>query len=144
MLAPLRILQFFALAGIAANLSRDTGGFIIGADAERQFLDGSWRFGLAGGYTDDSLKVAARNSSGDYQSIFGALYGKVSYGALDLKAGAIIASTDTHTSRSIIFPFFSDVASASYGGSAAQGFGELGYRLPFHQTLWSFVPGYPD
>jgi uncharacterized protein with beta-barrel porin domain len=125
----------------AAKLSRDTGGFIIGADAERQFLNGTWRFGVAGGYTDDSLKVSARQSSGDYQSIFGALYGKASYGAIDLKAGAILASTDTHTSRSIIFPGFFDAAGSSYGGYAAQGFGELGYNLPFHWTFWSYVPG---
>ncbi|SEF15075.1 outer membrane autotransporter barrel domain-containing protein [Rhizobiales bacterium GAS191] len=125
----------------AAKLTRDTGGFIIGADAERQLWNGDWRFGIAGGYTDDSLKVQARSSSGDYQSIFGALYGKASYGAIDLKAGAIFASTNTHTSRSIVFPGFFDAASSSYGGYAAQGFGELGYRLPFHGTLWSFVPG---
>ena len=125
----------------AAKLTRDTGGFIIGADAERQLWNGDWRFGIAGGYTDDSLKVQARSSSGDYQSIFGALYGKASYGAIDVKAGAILASTNTHTSRSIIFPGFIDAASSSYGGYAAQGFGELGYRLPFHGTLWSYVPG---
>ena len=58
-----------------------------------------------------------------------------------MKAGAILASTNTHTSRSIIFPGFIDAASSSYGGYAAQGFGELGYRLPFHGTLWSYVPG---
>ena len=100
----------------AAKLTRDTGGFIIGADAERQLWSGDWRFGVAAGYTDDSLKVQARSSSGDYQSIFGALYGKASYGAIDLKAGAILASTNTHTSRSIIFPGFADAASSSYGG----------------------------
>jgi outer membrane autotransporter protein len=125
----------------AAKLTRDTGGFIIGADAERHLWNGDWRFGVAAGYTDDSLRVQARTSSGDYQSIFGALYGKASYGAIDLKAGAILASTNTHTSRSIIFPGFADAASASYGGTAAQGFGEFGYRLPFHGTLWSYVPG---
>ncbi|SEE28609.1 outer membrane autotransporter barrel domain-containing protein [Rhizobiales bacterium GAS191] len=125
----------------AAKLSRDTGGFIIGADAERQLWNGDWRFGIAGGYSDDSLKVSARGSSGDYQSIFGSLYGKASYGAIDLKAGAILAATNTHTRRSILFPGFADAASSSYGGYAAQGFGELGYRLPFHGTLWSYVPG---
>ena len=125
----------------AAKLSRDTGGFIIGADAGRPFLDGDWRFGIAGGYTDDRFKVSGRLSSGDYQSIFGALYGKASYGAFDLKAGAIAASTDTHTSRSILFPGFADAASSSYGGDAGQAFAEAGYRLPFHGTLWSFVPG---
>jgi outer membrane autotransporter protein len=125
----------------AAKLARDTGGFIIGADAERQFLNGDWRFGIAGGYTDDSLKVSTRSSSGDYQSIFGALYGKASYGAIDLKAGAIFASTNTHTTRGIVFPGFADAATSSYGGYAAQGFGEIGYNLPFHWTFWSYVPG---
>jgi outer membrane autotransporter protein len=125
----------------AAKLSRDTGGFVIGADADRQFWNGDWRFGIAGGYTDDSLKVSARSSSGDYQSIFGALYGKASYGAIDVKAGVILASTDTHINRSIIFPGFVDAASGSYGGYAAQGFGEIGYNLPFHWTPWSYVPG---
>ncbi|MBV9937562.1 MAG: autotransporter domain-containing protein [Acidobacteriaceae bacterium] len=125
----------------AAKLSSNTGGFIIGADAERQLFNGDWRFGIAGGYTDDSLKVSARSSSGDYQSIFGALYGKTSYGAIDLKVGVMLASTDTHTSRSIIFPGFADTASSSYGGYAAQGFGEIGYNLPFYWTPWSYVPG---
>jgi outer membrane autotransporter protein len=125
----------------AAKLTRDTGGFVIGIDAERQLLNGDWRIGTAGGYTDDSLKVSARSSSGDYQSAFGALYGKASYGAIDVKAGAILASTNTRTNRSIIFPGFVDAASSSYGGYAAQGFGELGYNLPFHWTVWSYVPG---
>ena len=55
----------------------------------------------------------------------------MSFDAIDLKAGAIVASTDTHTNRSIVFPGFSDVASSSYGGNEEQGFAELGYHLPF-------------
>jgi outer membrane autotransporter protein len=51
------------------------------------------------------------------------------------------ATTQTHTSRSIAFPFFSDAANSSYGGTAAQAFAEAGYRLPFHGSLWSYVPG---
>jgi outer membrane autotransporter protein len=125
----------------AAKLSRDTGGFIIGADAAQRALGGTWRLGLAGGYTDDTLKVANRSTSGDYQSIFGALYGGASYGAVDLKAGVIGATTRTHTSRSIAFPFFIDAASSSYGGTAAQAFAEADYRLSFHGSLWSYVPG---
>ena len=77
----------------AAKLTRDTGGFIIGADAPSMRSAAPWRFGVAGGYTDDSLKVANRQSSGDYQSIFGALYGGASFGAIDLKAGAVAATT---------------------------------------------------
>lgn len=37
--------------GNAGTLTRDTGGFIIGADAT---LDGTWRFGLAGGFSRQS------------------------------------------------------------------------------------------
>ena len=114
----------------AAKLTRATGGFIIGADAGQQFFGGNWHFGLAGGYSDDSLKVSGRASSGNYQTIFGALYGAANYGAVDLKAGTVIASTDTHTSRSIAFPLFSDQASAHNGGTAAQAFGEAGYHIP--------------
>src|SRR5262249_42879887 len=50
-------------------------------------------------------------------------------------------STDTHINRSIIFPGFVDAASGSYGGYAAQGFGEIGYKLPLHWTPRAHVPG---
>jgi outer membrane autotransporter protein len=126
----------------AARMTRELGGFIIGLDGERQFWNGTWRFGVAGGYTSDTLKVANRLSSGDYQSVFGGLYGGASFGELDLKAGAVIATTHTHTSRSIIFPGFSDAAGSSYDGSAEQAFAEIGYNLPFHASLLSFVPGF--
>ncbi|SED11360.1 outer membrane autotransporter barrel domain-containing protein [Rhizobiales bacterium GAS191] len=126
----------------AAKLSRNTGGFILGADTTQTLgWSGVWRLGIAGGYTDDRIKVSARSSSGDYQSIFGALYGGASYGAFDLKLGAIAATTNTHTNRSIAFPMYADSASASYGGYAVQAFGEAGYRLPYHWSLWSYVPG---
>ena len=128
----------------AGKLTRDTGGFIIGADSKARLWSGDWRFGIAGGYTDDTLKVSSRLSSGTYQSIFAGLYGGARYGAVEIKIGAIGASTDTHTSRSIIFPGFNDAAESSYGGYAAQGFAEAGYRLPFHWTPWSYVPGLSD
>ncbi len=128
----------------AAKLTRDTRGFIIGADADVLQLTGRtglWRLGIAGGYTDDNLKVSDRSSSGDIQSIFAALYGGANFGAIDLKAGAVTALTDTRTRRSIAFPGFSDVASSSHGGNEEQAFAELGYHLPFHCTLWSYLPG---
>ena len=126
----------------AAKLTRDTGGFIIGADTTiGTGWSGVWRLGVAGGYTDDSLKVSGRLSSGDYQSMFGAVYGGTNYGAFDLKLGAIAASSDTHTNRTISFPMFSGTAGSSYGGYAAQGFAEASYHLPWHWTIWSMVPG---
>ena len=62
-------------------------------------------------------------------------------GAFDLKLGAIAASSDTHTNRTISFPMFSGTAGSSYGGYAAQGFAEASYHLPWHWTIWSMLPG---
>jgi len=128
----------------AAKLSRDTGGFVIGADADLGDLahgSGVWRLGVAGGYTNDSWSVTNRGSSGEFQSVFGAVYSSAAFGAVNLKTGVIATTTDTHTTRSIVFPGFSDVASSSYGGDEEQAFAELGYHLPFHGMLRSYLPG---
>jgi fibronectin-binding autotransporter adhesin len=115
--------------GNAAALSRATGGFIIGADALVAQSAGLWRFGAAGGYTDDSIAVGSRQSSGTFQSVFGAIYGGASLGAVQLRAGAIYGANITTTSRQITFPGFGDVVTSNYGGSTAQAFGEAGYRF---------------
>ncbi|SEE58064.1 autotransporter-associated beta strand repeat-containing protein [Rhizobiales bacterium GAS188] len=116
--------------GNAASLSRQTGGFILGADmTQTAGWSGVWRLGIAGGYTDDSLKISQRLSSGNFESVFGSVYAGATFGAVNLRAGVIYAANSTRTSRSILFPTFSDAASANYGGSTAQAFGEAGYRI---------------
>jgi fibronectin-binding autotransporter adhesin len=117
--------------GNAASLSRTTGGFVAGADVTRTILNGVLRLGLAGGYTNDSLSVSQRLSSGAFESVFGGLYGGASLGAIQLRAGALYGANSTSTTRSIVFPNFADSAGSSYGGSTAQAFGELGYRIGF-------------
>ncbi|MFI4994651.1 MAG: autotransporter domain-containing protein [Hyphomicrobiales bacterium] len=113
----------------AASLKRDTGGFVAGADVTRSLWNGIFRLGLAGGYTNDSLSVKQRFSSGSFESVFGGLYGGASFGAIELRAGVLYGTNTTSTTRSIIFPNFADAAGSSYGGSTAQAFGELGYRI---------------
>jgi fibronectin-binding autotransporter adhesin len=53
----------------------------------------------------------------------------VSFGALQLRAGALYATNSTSTSRSVTFPGFAEALSSSNGGSTAQAVGEAGYRI---------------
>ena len=118
--------------GNAASLSRSTAGFVIGGDASVTGLaGGDWRFGAAGGYTSDTLNIDQRLSSGTFQSVFAAIYGGASYGALQLRAGAIYGVNTTATNREINFPGFGENVTSSYGGSTTQVFGEAGYRIGF-------------
>ena len=113
--------------GNAATLDRSLGGFIVGGDAT---LDNRYRLGVAAGYTQSTLSVDARSSSGSIDSTFAGLYGGASFNALQLRAGALYAYNRFGTDRTIAFPGFGDTASAGYGGDTLQAFGEAGWRMP--------------
>ncbi len=113
--------------GNAGRLTRETAGFVVGADAT---LDGLTRFGLAGGYTSTSIDVRSRGSSGEIGSGFGALYAGTSLGALNLRVGGVFGGTWADTRRAITFPGFSGSAQGKFGGTVGQVFGEAGYRVP--------------
>jgi outer membrane autotransporter protein len=114
----------------AASLSRTTGGFVLGGDVSAaNFMGGDWRFGAAGGYTSDSITVNQRGSSATFESVFGGVYGGASFGAFQLRAGALYGTNTTSTTRQVVFPGFFEALSSSNGGSTAQAFGEAGYRI---------------
>jgi outer membrane autotransporter protein len=116
--------------GNAASLSRSTGGFVLGGDVSASgVLGGDWRFGLAGGYTNDRISVGQRGSSASFDSVFGGAYAGASFGALRLRAGVLYATNSTSTTRQATFPGFAEALSSSNGGSTAQAFGEAGYRI---------------
>ncbi|MBW0003533.1 MAG: autotransporter domain-containing protein [Hyphomicrobiales bacterium] len=116
--------------GNAASLSRTTGGFVLGGDVSAaNFMGGDWRFGLAGGYTNDSITVNQRGSSSTFESVFGGAYAGASFGALQLRAGALYGTNTTSTTRQVAFPGFFEALSSNNGGYTAQGFGEVGYRI---------------
>jgi outer membrane autotransporter protein len=116
--------------GNAASLSRTTGGFVLGGDVSAtNFMGGDWRFGVAGGYTSDSITVNQRGSSATLESVFGGVYGGASFGAFQLRAGALYGTNTTSTTRQVVFPGFFEALSSSNGGYTAQGFGEAGYRI---------------
>ncbi|WP_311275802.1 autotransporter domain-containing protein [Methylobacterium sp. WCS2018Hpa-22] len=112
--------------GNAAGLSRQTSGFVLGADLR---LETGFRLGVAGGYTATSLDSAGRLSSGTIESGFGGVYGGFERGGFALRLGAVYADQSSRMSRVVSFAGFSDNDTARYGGSTVQGFGELGYRF---------------
>ena len=134
--------------GNAATLQRSLGGILTGLDATFDV----WRLGLAGGYTQSSLNVDARLSSGSIDSSHLALYGGGKFGALGLRTGAAYSWNDIETSRNVTFSagescctsVFSDAVKADYTARTAQAFGEVGYGMslgniasePFAGLAW--------
>ncbi|KQP30535.1 hypothetical protein ASF49_13575 [Methylobacterium sp. Leaf104] len=112
--------------GNAAGLSRQTSGFVLGADVR---LETGFRLGVAGGYTATSLDGTGRLSSGTIESGFGGLYGGFEQGPVALRLGAVYADQSSRLRRAVTFAGFSDSDTARYGGATVQGFGELGYRI---------------
>ncbi|WP_283206670.1 autotransporter outer membrane beta-barrel domain-containing protein, partial [Methylobacterium gnaphalii] len=112
--------------GNAARLDQQTSGFVLGADTR---IDNNWRVGVAGGYTFTTLDVTARQSRGTAENGFGALYAGGSFGPVQMRLGGSYAGSSLTTSRTVVFPGFSETESARYGGSLAQAFGEVGYRI---------------
>ncbi len=112
--------------GNAAELDRTTGGFLIGADA---LVGDNWRLGLLAGYSHTSFDVDDRHSSGDSDNYHLGAYGGSQWGNWGLRAGAAYTWHTIDTSRSVVFPGFTDDLSADYDAGTAQVFGELGYRI---------------
>ncbi|QNA84498.1 autotransporter domain-containing protein [Sphingomonas sp. So64.6b] len=124
--------RIFGTSGIsdgdynAAELDRDTKGGVIGVDRSI----GSVTVGLAGGWSDTTLRIARRDSSGSIKGIHGMVYAGGRFGQFGLRGGVGYARTSTETMRHIAFPGFSASPTADYHGSVLQGFVEAGYRVP--------------
>ncbi|MCJ2081291.1 autotransporter domain-containing protein [Methylobacterium sp. J-090] len=112
--------------GNAASLSRQTSGFVLGADAR---VESGFRFGLAGGYTVTNLDTGNRLQSGAIESGFGGLYGGYERGPVSLRLGAVYADNSARLRRTVLFAGVSDAPTARTGGATIQGFGELGYKV---------------
>ncbi|TXM71273.1 S8 family serine peptidase [Methylobacterium sp. WL69] len=112
--------------GNAASLSRQTSGFVLGADAR---LENGIRIGVAGGYATTGLDTPGSLQSGTIESGFGGVYGGYESGAVSLRLGAVYADNAARLRRSISVAGLGDSASARTGGDTIQGFGELGYRF---------------
>ncbi|SFE56517.1 subtilase-type serine protease [Methylobacterium sp. yr596] len=119
--------------GNAASLSRQISGFVLGADTGLDLggLPGAWRVGVAGGYTNTSLDVTGRASSGVIESGFGGLYAGTTLGPVALRFGGVAGGNSLSLRRSILAPGFAQGLNARTSGLTAQVFGEVGYRVAF-------------
>ncbi len=113
--------------GNAADVSRNFGGWFTGVD--RRY--GDWRVGLAAGYTTSSVSVNAQANSAFIETGHLGAYAGSSFGPWNVRTGVDLAWDSISTSRLIAFPGFVDSATARYGASEAQLFGEIGYGIPF-------------
>jgi len=111
----------------AAELERETRGFLVGADA---LLGERVTVGVAGGWLESDLDVADRNSEGTVESLHALAYAGARFGAFGLRGGVGYAATSVDTRRRIAFQGFSAVTTAKYDGAVLQGFVEAGYRMP--------------
>jgi autotransporter-associated beta strand protein len=113
--------------GNAADVNSSGYSLLLGIEAN---VGDNVKIGIAGGTAEADVKLNARGSKADTQSVYGAVYGSAAFGALTLRTGASYADLDTDTTRNVDFRSFSEELTASYGGSAVQVFGEIGYTLP--------------
>ncbi|WP_167627737.1 S8 family serine peptidase [Methylobacterium phyllostachyos] len=119
-----------------ARLTRETGGFVLGAetgpgvlgDGLGAVLDG-WRFGVAGGTSVTQFDATTRQSSGRIEGSFGGAYINGTLGPVQVRLGALYGRDALDTRRTVLFPGFSQAVSGRAGGSTLQGFGEIGYRI---------------
>ena len=108
----------------AATATRDLGGFVSGLDAR---VSGTWRLGMAAGYSQSNISVDARNSAADVESFHLAGYAGGHLGPLALRSGGAWAWNTIDTSRAVIFPGFFEREKASYDADTGQVFGEVAY-----------------
>ena len=112
--------------GNAAGMDTSTGGFFAGIDAP---LTPNWRLGFIAGYSRSSFHVDDRASSGNSNNYHLGLYTGGEWNALRLSGGLAYTWHDIETSRSVVFPGFSDRLSGDYDAGTFQVFGEAGYRI---------------
>lgn len=125
--------------GNAADVSRNLAGVFAGVDRR---LGPNWLVGIAGGYTNSFLSIGDPASSADIDTAHLAGYVGANFGPWNLRGAAAGSFSMLNTSRSIIFPGFSDTESASYDATTAQVFGEVGYGVAFGQIATEPFAGF--
>ncbi|WP_323014840.1 autotransporter outer membrane beta-barrel domain-containing protein, partial [Devosia sp.] len=124
--------------GNAASLSHSTGGLVLGVDAD---ASDTGRFGVVAGYSNTSLGVKDRLSSGSSDNYHLGLYGGARWGDLSLRTGAAYTLHDISTNRVIAVPGISDSLTGSYTAGTAQVFGEFGYRMQVGNAIFEPFAG---
>jgi outer membrane autotransporter protein len=116
-------------------------GVLAGADVS---VGNNWTVGLAAGYSHSKTDVDNLASTAEVDTGLIAAYAGTSMGAWKLRTGGTYAFNFIDTTRSIIFPGFTDRATADYNAGTGQVFGEIGYNAsvygiplePFAGLAW--------
>ncbi|MGO3890948.1 MAG: autotransporter domain-containing protein [Paenalcaligenes sp.] len=116
--------------GNAARLSRDSGGFLIGADT----VLNNWRLGALAGYSHTSFKANSRNSSGKSDNFHLGVYGGTQWDNLALRAGAAYTWHHIRATRDVAISGFNDHLRGNYNAGTFQAFAELGYGIAVDGT----------
>lgn len=114
--------------GNAAKTDHSLGGVISGIDVT---FNGTWRVGLAGGYSHSSFRSPEIAASGSSDSYHVALYGGGQLGAWGLRGGASFSWNDILTSRQVAVVNVVDTQRGDYALKTTQVFGEVGYTYAF-------------
>jgi outer membrane autotransporter protein len=114
--------------GNAAKTDQSLGGVISGMDVT---FNGSWRVGLAGGYSQSIFKSPSIAASGSSDSYHIALYGGGQAGAWGLRGGASFSWNDILTSRQVTVVNLGGPQRGDYASRTTQVFGEVGHQFAF-------------
>lgn len=112
--------------GNAADVRRNLGGFFLGGEL---LNNDSVAIGILAGYGTGDLRVAARNSTADFEDVHLGAYGTIRAGGFTAKLGLAHMWRDVQTRRSIAFTGFSDQLGAAYDLRLFQAFADLGYMV---------------
>lgn len=123
--------------GNAAQTDHSLGGVVSGIDIT---FNGTWRVGLAGGYSHSSFKSPAIVASGSADSYHVALYGGGQLGAWGLRGGASFSWNEMLTSRQVAVVNVVETQRGDYALKTTQVFGEIGHTYAFRAgTLEPFL-----
>jgi uncharacterized protein with beta-barrel porin domain len=104
------------------------GGLAAGIDIS----DEAWRIGMGGSLGKGFVNRGT--GTAEIDSYTALVYASHDAGRLGLRGGATFGLNGISTQRQVVFPGFAEQLSASYGGSSAQVFGEVGIELPLDQN----------
>jgi outer membrane autotransporter protein len=107
----------------SATLSRSTTGGVMGLDIGGD--NGSWRFGVAGGYTDNNLNIGQRFSQGHVRTTHATAYAGAGIGPVKAMVGFSYGWVRNTLDRTVAIGDFGDSLRSRYNGQLIQGFGDL-------------------
>jgi len=110
-----------------ATLSRNIGGFFIGADRD---LGSVWRLGVVGGYSHTDFDVDSLNSAGSSDDYHLGVYTGNDQGPWLFHGGVAYTWHDVSMDRHPSYPGYQADLSSNFHAGTEQAWGEVAYDMP--------------